>query len=651
MFWIYAGNVARFEQGVRDIADLASIDGREDPKANILMLVRNWLRDSSSGKWVVVVDNADNADFLVEPVGARQETQGIGDGCVRLFDYLPLCDHGSILITTRNEPAALELVDPSDLISVNPMNEDEALSLLEKKLGRQEDRTGVFELAATLEYMPLAITQAAAYIRQMGRRCSIRQYLQKLQKSDRSKQSILDYHAGDLRRDREARNSIMLTWQISFEHIYSIQRTAGELLSLMSFCDGQAIPELLVRTRNEATDEGERMEGKKAADLPLGDEDSDTDHSDTFDDGASVSSLNDSFDMDLAMLQGYSFVSISTNASVFEMHGLVQLATRMWLESQGQFERWETQYIDNLYAQFPPGKYENWKICQILFPHARSATELKPKSEEAKLKWATVMYNAAWYAWTNVSAHDAEKLAMRSLKVRAKELGNDDAQTLSSKAMVALARTAMGQWAKAEELEVQVLEMSKKVLGAEHPNTLVSMSNLALTYSDQGRWVEAEELQVQVLESRKKVLGAEHPFTLMSMNNLASTYSDQGRWVEADELQVQVLESRKKVLGAEHPDTLTSISNLTSTYWHQGRWVEAEELQVQVLESRKKVLGAEHPDTLTSMANLAHTLKDRGQDASASTLMKDCASMSCRILGLDHPFTIDRSYVVERWTQ
>ena len=540
MFWIYAGNVARFEQGVRDIADLASIDGREDPKANILMLVRNWLRDSSSGKWVVVIDNADNADFLVEPVGARQEAQGIGDGCVRLFDYLPVCDHGSILITTRTELAALQLVDRSDLIPVNPMNEDEALSLLEKKLGRQEDKTDVFELAATLEYMPLAITQAAAYIRQMGRRCSIRQYLQKLQKSDRSKQSILDYHAGDLRRDREARNSIMLTWQISFDHIYSIRRTAGELLSLMSFCDGQAIPELLVRTRKEATDEGERTERKKAVDLSLGDEDSDTDHSDTFDDGASESSSNDGFDNDLAILQGYSFVSISTNASVFEMHGLVQLATRKWLESQGQLERWETQYIDNLYAQFPPGKYENWKTCQILFPHARSATELKPKSEEAKLKWATVMYNAAWYALTKVSAHDAEKLAMRSVKVRAKELGDDDAQTLSSKVMVALAMKAVGQWTKVEELEVQVLEINKKVLGVEHPDTLINMNNLALTYSNQGRWVEAEELQVQELEISKKVLGAEHPDTLGSISNLAVTYWNQGRRVEAEELQVQV---------------------------------------------------------------------------------------------------------------
>lgn len=67
------------------------------------------------------------------------------------------------------------------------------------------------ELVGALEYMPLAITQAAAYIKQRGRRCLVGQYVEKMRKSNRLKQSILDFDARDLRRDKEARNSIMLT--------------------------------------------------------------------------------------------------------------------------------------------------------------------------------------------------------------------------------------------------------------------------------------------------------------------------------------------------------------------------------------------------------------------------------------------------------
>jgi len=100
------------------------------------------------------------------------------------------------------------------MIKVGLMKAGDAPKLLEKKLGDGVDMTDVLELATQLENMPLALTQAAAYLRQMGGRCSIRKYTDKLRKSGKSKKSILDEDAGDLRRDREARNSIFLTWQI-----------------------------------------------------------------------------------------------------------------------------------------------------------------------------------------------------------------------------------------------------------------------------------------------------------------------------------------------------------------------------------------------------------------------------------------------------
>ncbi|KAK1807294.1 hypothetical protein LTR12_018360, partial [Friedmanniomyces endolithicus] len=74
------------------------------------------------------------------------------------------------------------------------------------------------KLAAALEYMPLAIAQAAAYIKKRAPRCSVEQYLVKFEKSDRSKTSLLNANSEELRRDSEAKNSIILTWQISFEH-------------------------------------------------------------------------------------------------------------------------------------------------------------------------------------------------------------------------------------------------------------------------------------------------------------------------------------------------------------------------------------------------------------------------------------------------
>jgi hypothetical protein len=131
----------------------------------------------------------------------------------------------------------LELVEQRDIITVEPMDEMHALALFKKKLGAQEDLNDIAELAAALEFMPLAIAQAAAYISQRAPRCSVRQYLGEFKKSDRKRTSLLNHDEGRLRRDWEAKNSIIITWQISFDHIHQTRPSAADLLSLMSFFD------------------------------------------------------------------------------------------------------------------------------------------------------------------------------------------------------------------------------------------------------------------------------------------------------------------------------------------------------------------------------------------------------------------------------
>lgn len=94
------------------------------------------------------------------------------------------------------------------------------------------------------------------------------------------------------------------------------------------------------------------------------------------------------------------------------MHGLVQLATQKWLEAHDQLERWKQRYIKNLRAVFPTGEHENWAKCQLLFPHAKSATAQRPDGEDSLREWASVLYNAAWYAWRKGNVADAEKMSV-----------------------------------------------------------------------------------------------------------------------------------------------------------------------------------------------------------------------------------------------
>jgi tetratricopeptide (TPR) repeat protein len=265
-------------------------------------------------------------------------------------------------------------------------------------------------------------------------------------------------------------------------------------MSLMSFFDRQGIPEALVRNRTET---GCSLKG-----------DDENNEKDDDKDSASELSRDDEFEDDVLILRNYSFISVNSDKKTFEMHGLVQLATRKWLEVHTELERWKQQYIKNLYKEFPTGEHENWGKCQLLFPHAKSAVARQPDGEDSLREWASLLYNAAWYAWRKGNVADAEKMSVKAMKTRKKLLGQEHEETLSSIAMVGLAYGLRGRWREAEELKVQVMETSLRVLGAEHPDTLTSMANLASTYRNQGRWKEAEELEVQVMETRKRVQGA-----------------------------------------------------------------------------------------------------------------------------------------------
>jgi hypothetical protein len=132
VFWVHASNAARFEQSFRDIADHAKIFGRQNPTANIFQLVHDWLLDDRKGKWVFILDNVDDASFLVEArsTGQDGQTNGISSRNLRpLVAYLPQCPNGSILITTRSKSAARKLVDEKNTIVIGPMSEADALDL------------------------------------------------------------------------------------------------------------------------------------------------------------------------------------------------------------------------------------------------------------------------------------------------------------------------------------------------------------------------------------------------------------------------------------------------------------------------------------------------------------------------------------------
>jgi hypothetical protein len=299
VFWVHGGTKARFEEAYRGIADRLELPERYDPKVSVLQLVRDWLCDEANVWWTMVLDNVDDVEVFYP-----QPSRGPSSS---LAAYLPQSHNGSILITSRSRDAAAKLTGSyKNVKEVRAMDTGQALRLLRNKLEGSFNEDGAADLLDALNHIPLAITQAAAYINRRGPRATISSYVNEFRKNDRKKVNLLNRDAGDLRRDESASNSVITTWQISFEYIRGERRSAADLLSLMSFFNPQGIPESVLRshTRNTAEAEDE--------------EDADSE-----------------FDDDLETLRAYSLVTVTAESDMCEMHQLVQFCTRIWLSSFG----------------------------------------------------------------------------------------------------------------------------------------------------------------------------------------------------------------------------------------------------------------------------------------------------------------------------
>ncbi|KAK4241610.1 hypothetical protein C8A03DRAFT_30191 [Achaetomium macrosporum] len=623
------------------IAQECQVPGYDDPKADVLLLVKGWLERKYRGPWLMVIDNADDIQlFFGGPANSSCGNASSASSYVgKLELYIPEPAHGSPLITTRNKQVGLRLAKGNIPIELEKMDDVESEKLLRTRLKDE--------------------------------------YLRLLNTSDQALVDLLSEEFETVGRDSGTPRAVAETWILSFEQIQRQntkkqgQEQRGEIQLTKAL--GVLKPFCFV-----VEDKGHRFDMHHLVQIVtqkwLGRR-------------GTISQFAEQ--ALLVVSQAYPFGNYENRAicsaylshvyAVLKFDGTgsegERVAKASLLHGAGGLFYYQGQWKD---AEKFLEQAAGWRRAVLGLEHPDTLTSManlastylnQGRWKEAEALGVQVMEtkkrvlglehpdtltsmaNLAWTYRNQGRWKEAEALFVQVMATSARVLGEEHPNTLASMHNLALTYRDQGRWKEAESLFVQVMATSARVLGEEHPNTLTSMHNLALTYWEQSRWKEAEALQVQVMETRKRVLGSEHPDTLTSVGNLASTYRDQGRWKEAEALDVQLMETTKRVLGEEHPTTLTSMANLASTYRNQGRWKESEALFVQVMETRKRVLGEEHPDTLTSMANLAHTWKSQDRIEDAIDLMKTCFCHQQQVLGRHHPDTVSTLSVLTKWQE
>lgn len=616
------------------------MDGWDDPKADILQVVGTWLSVERNGKWLMVIDSADDASVFDYDASSSRE---FDPSALKpsAWTVLTQSSVGSILVTSRSHEVARFLTgSESSVLEVGPMTSHDAFALLQKKWTSTLQRSEADPLIEGLDYMPLALTQAAAFINRTPR-MSIKTYMENVEYDEAR---LMDNNVVDIRRDAQASNSVMATWQTSFNYIHDRSLSAARLLSLMSLFDRQGIPRSLI--------EGEYTD----------------DEHDT-----------SSFEHDMYMLTSFCLVKASADGISFEMHGLVQYATKKWLHLNDKLEYWKKIYATLINKSFLVGKAEHWPVCRMLFPHVQTALNHHCfKDADALEEWASIAHKAGRYMDYMGEVYKAHKLISDSLGVREILLPPDDPDILDTLNTLGVALGKMDRYDEAKTIYERAIKALERIYGIEDTWTLITMLNLASLYDNYGHWTEAEALLSQVLEAASQIdtndgrllklrvlgviasnkdslghyeesvalrlqvlqaleqeFGPDHQRTVTAKANLAHTYYELGRYKEAEKMQLEVIKIHERENHAE-PEIICAKGHLASILQEQGRWKEAEALHLEVLEKTKAKLGPEHSETLSAMGYLASIYWTQGRFHEAETLNLELLARKKATFGEDH---------------
>jgi tetratricopeptide (TPR) repeat protein len=601
IFWIPAINRESIQQAYREIASELRLESfaseNEDPRA----LVQRHLNQHHSGQWLIIFDNADDMDPWVDSSPSAK------DG---LKNYLPRSDRGTVLFTTRSRRVAHHLAS-SEIISIPEMDEERATAVLRNSLVNKDllkDKDTTHQLLQQLTFLPLAIVQAGAFINQ--NETDIAGYIRILDGQEQDAINLLSEDFEDEGRYQSIRNPIANTWLVSFQSLVKQNKLAGDLISLMACISTRDIPIAFLPRPSQ-------LELEKA----------------------------------IGALSSYSFIKVRTTDNLIDMHRLVQLAMRNWLNHLNQLSSWQisaatllikhTQDIDG-------AEITHLQARRTLMPHAIYLLE-STSGNHGDYVWSELTYWASRYLYVESGRiSEATKYCLEVIDITEK-LGGDEWTVTRNKSLLSQLKTEQEKYEEAEILGMEALQSSEKVNGLSSIPTAHLTLSLAVICMGLGRLDEALNYCRQSLKIYLQLCGPFHSNTLSCITTMGQLYIRSGRLVNAKDLAQQQVIILTELYGPDHPLTLSTQSTQARIYYDLWKLKEAAELEEKVFDKCCKISGPEHPQTLGVMRSLAVTWRGQNRDDEAFALMAECARLSEKSLGRTHGKTKIANDYLDSW--
>jgi hypothetical protein len=562
------------QMGARELADI------RDPVAS----VHGVLARAETG-WLVVFDNVTDLASVER--------------------FLPPAGDGRVLVTTQSQHWPHGWA-----VEVPVLDTEVAAGFLVSRTG-DADRAAARELADALGGLPLALEQAAAYMRASG--TSLGRYLPLF----RVRQVDL------LARGEAAGHPLNVAAALGL----GMSRLAGEapgavaVLRLLAFLAPEPVPLPALLGDGPAADPAVAA---TVGSLP-----------------GDMVAVGDA----VAALRRYSLVAPAGDGLVL-VHRLVQAVTRAQIPA-GQAAQWKQAAAVLVEAAVPADAQlpASWTACALLLPHAQAV--LDPA--------APGMHQIAGALGNSGSYPAARDLAQQIAAARERDenYGPEHPDTLSVRSHLASWTGAAGDAAGARDQHAALLPVMERVFGPEHPSTLVARRDIACLTWITGDAAGARGQSAALLPVMERVLGPEDFYTLSVRSHLASWTGEAGDAAGARDQYAALLPIAERVFGPEHPTTL-EVRRDGLAHWtgEAGDAAGARDQYAALLPIMERVFGPEHPTTLEVRRDgLAHWTGEAGDAAGARDQHAALLPVMERVFGPEHPSTLSARDDLARWTK
>ncbi|MFF2927628.1 FxSxx-COOH system tetratricopeptide repeat protein [Streptomyces celluloflavus] len=610
LVWVTASTRSAVVSGYAQ-AGVELCQARPDDSEQAARTFLAWLTPKAGARacrWLIVLDDVADSDDL----------RGL---------WPTSSPYGRTLVTTRRRDAALAR-EGRRLIEVGLFTKAEALTYLTIFLaahGRQEPAGHLTALARDLGHLPLALSQAAAYLIDSGQ--DVDAYRELL--ADRA--TALADATPDRLPDEQA-TPLGAAWSLSIDRADQL-RPAGlarPMLQLAAMLDPNGIPGSVLTSPPALAylAASHTREAPEAVGATIGE-------------AEAVGALR--------ALHRLSLIdhTPSNPHQAVRVHQLVQRTVRENLAS-GQRQPISLVAADALTAVWPEVERDT-VLAQIL----RSNTEIL-RSHAGSSLWRPYVHPILVRVGQSLGESGQAAAAISYFRRLADnfchQLGADNAQTLVALSHLAWWQGEAGDPARAAAALASLVPDQERVAGPDHLETFTTRGSLGYWRGQAGDAAGAAATFAELLRDQEQALGSQHPRTLATRHALAHWRARAGDAAGAARELAELLPHQERVLGPDHPETLLTRHDLA--HWRgkaAGDAVGAAGELAELLSHQERVLGPHHPRTLLTRSNLANWKGEAGDMTGAIFALTELLADRERILGTDHPRTLFTRSDLARW--